>query len=307
MIYTAHWGLNFPPFANDSRAETFVPTRSAALAIARLRYSLGTGMGASALFGEPGVGKSRIARLILSEFTSARWLTGYMPSPAGSPRDVLGALSPADAAVVPDNSSGLPELQAFVARRTRSRQPLLLAVDDVQTARGTDFLEVLRTLLNIEDDGTKALSILLIGQASMEKRLAMASGFDSQLLMRAVLEPMTDEEARFYVLARLKAAGSRQGIFTKQAADRVVAFSKGNPRQINRLCELSLVIAFGLDAKKISPDMVEMAAADLDMLPAGDAPFFPWPHPAPKSTPEQEEAPPEEDILATLTADDSSK
>lgn len=308
MIYTSHWGLSFPPFANDSRAETFVPTRSAALAIARLRYSLGMGMGASALFGEPGVGKTRIVRLILAEFAGANWLTGYMPSPIGGARDILAALNQSEANAVPDCSTGLPELQRFIKRRSHARQPILLAVDDVQTARGPDLLETIRTLLNIDDDGVKAVSILLAGQPSMEKRLAMASGFDSQLLMRAVLEPMTDEEARFYILARLKAAGSRQGIFTKQAADKVVALAKGNPRQINRLCELSLVIAYGLEAAKIGPEVVEMAAADLDMLPAEESLFFPWPHPAPRPEPEpEEEGKGEEDILAALTADESAK
>ncbi len=307
MIHTSHWGLSFPPFANDNRAETFVPTRSASLAIARLRYSLGTGMGASALFGEPGVGKTRIVRLILAEFAAANWLTGYMPSPAGGARDILAALSPSTAKTVPERSTGLPELQHFIQRRNQTRQPVLLAVDDVQTARGPDFLETIRTLLNLDDNGIKAFSILLAGQPNMEKRLETASGFDTQLLVRAVLEPMTDEEAKFYILARLKAAGSHQGIFTKHAAERVATLAKGNPRQINRLCELAMVVAYGLEAEKIGPDIVDMAAADLDMIPSDDSAFLPWPHPAPKTEAEPKEEKDTEDILAALTANDSTK
>jgi type II secretory pathway predicted ATPase ExeA len=180
-------------------------------------------------------------------------------------------------------------------------------VDDVQAARGTDFLETLRTLLNIEHDGIKALSILLVGQGGprgMERKLAAASGFDGQLLVRAVLDRMTAEETRLYILARLKIAGSKQGILTKYAADLVVKYSRGVPRQVNRLCELSLVIAYGLEEKKVTPEIVEMAAADLDMLPAEEAAFFAWPRPARPEPPEPEPEPPEEDdILAGLAAE----
>ena len=62
---------------------------------------------------------------------------------------------------------------------------------------------------------------------------------------------------------------------------------------------MSLVVAYGLGAKRISPDIVEMAASDLDLLPAGEAAFLPWPHPEPEATPE-DDATEEEDILATL-------
>ncbi len=299
MIYTEFWGLAFPPFANANRPGTFVPTRSASLAMARLRYALGTGMGASALFGEAGSGKTHVARMVLAEFAAARWAVCYLPNPFGTPRGILAALDREALAAVPANSAGLSELEACLAARAAARRPALLAVDDVQAARGADFLETLRTLLNIEYDGVRALSVLLIGQAGMERRLAAASGFDGQLLARAVLEPMTDEETRLYILARLKAAGSRQGIFTKHAADRVVDLSRGFPRQVNRLCEMALVIAYGLGSEKISPDIVEMAASDLDLLPPGEAAFFPWPHPEPAETMEEEE-PEEEDILAAL-------
>ncbi len=305
MIYTDFWGLNFFPFANDNRPGTYVPTRGANLCIARLRYALGTGMAASALFGEPGSGKSRVARMIEREFEAARWLTAYLPHPTGTPRDILAALNPEAARAVAPGSAGMMELQAFLLDRSRHNQPVLLVADDVQAARGTDFLETLRTLLNIEYDGVKALSILLVGQTGMDRKLSAASGFDSQLMTRAVLEPMTEEETRLYILARLKAAGSKQGIFTKHAAELVVRFSRGLPRQVNRLCELSLVVAYGLEEKRVTPEIVEMAAADLDLLPVGEASFFHWPHPAAPEKPDAEEEPPAdgEDVLAALAAE----
>lgn len=307
-MYRDFWGLKFAPFGNDNRAETFIPTHSATLVIARLRYALGTAMGASALFGEAGAGKTRIAKMVVDEFAAARWLAAYAPGPCGTGRDILSALDPGAANAVSGTSCGLVELRRFLAEKAAGRQPVLLVVDDVQTARGVDYLEALRTLLNIEHKGIKALSLLLVGQPGMERKLAAASGFNGQLTMRAILEPMSGEETRLYILARLKAAGSRQGIFTRHAAERVVALSKGVPRQVNRLCEMALVIAYGLEEDRVSPDIVEMAAADLDLLPAGEASFFPWPHPEAETgepVPEQPEQPREEDILAALPAEEA--
>lgn len=299
MIYTDFWGLKFPPFANDDRPGTFVPVRSASLAIARLRYSLGAGMGVSALFGEAGIGKTRVARVVIEEFAAARWAVAYLPNPFGSIRDILAAFEPA-AANMPEGAAAFAALRTLLEERAALRRQTLMVVDDVQTARGTDFLETLRTLLNVRRDGEGALSILLVGQAGMERRLAAASGFDTQLAMRAVLDPMTDEEARLYILARLRAAGSDHGIFTRQAAERVVRLSRGVPRQVNRLCEMSLLTAYGLETERVSPDIVEMAAADLDLLPPGEASFLPWPHPEPDAEKEPERE--EEDVLAGLQA-----
>ena len=176
-------------------------------------------------------------------------------------------------------------------------------MDDVQTARGTDFLETLRTLLNVEEEGIRALSLLLIGQPGMERRLAAASSFNTRLGVMAILDRMTEDETRMYILSHLKNAGSRHGIFTRQAAEHVVRLSRGIPRQINRLCEMSLVIAYGLESVKIGPDIVDMAAGDLDMLPDDNATFFPWPHPEPMADKSGGEAESGGDILAGLAAE----
>lgn len=304
MLYTEYWRLAFPPFSNDLRADTFVPTHSAVLAAARLRYALGVGRGAAALFGEAGLGKTRVVKLVLDEFAAAKWLTAYLPAPHGCARDILARLDRrTTGAPALDTAAGLGDLRQFLARRAAEGRPVLLAVDDVQTARGPDFLEMLRTLLNTDSDEKPALSLLLAGQPSMERKLEAASDFAGQLTVRAVLEPMSDEETKVYMLARLKAAGSSQGIFTRHAADRVVELSHGAPRQVNRLCEIALVIAYGLEKDRVTPEIIDMAAADLDLLPGEDAMFYPWPHPRPEPEPKPEPESGEEDILASITAD----
>ena len=286
-MYLDYWRLDFPPFADDHKLDAFVPTRSATLVMGRVRFALGAGQAVAGLYGAAGVGKTIITRMILAEYAEARWLTAYLPSPCCQARDVLAALSPGSA-LLAGAKAGMSDLFSFLESQAEAGRPVLLAVDDIQATRNSEFLELLRTLLNVESGGRRALSLLLAGQPSMDLRLAAASGFDGQLAVRAVVQPMTNVEAGVYILSRLKAAGSHQGLFTRQAAERVVQLAHGLPRDINRLCELSLVIAYGLGLKKIDPATVEMAAADLDLLPGDDAPFFAWSAPERPARPEPE-------------------
>lgn len=303
MIYLDYWGLSRPPFTNDHRPEAFVPNQSAALVMGRLRYALGMNLGAAGLFGEPGVGKTQLIRTLLTEFAAAGWLVAYIPNPGCTTLDLLSLFSRDAALAVRPGESGLAELERFLAGRLKVGRPVLAAVDDVQAARSGELLETLRTMLNIEEDGRRALSLLLAGQAGMERKLELSSGFNTQLAVRALLSPMRPEETKLYVLSRLKAAGSRHGIFTRQAAERLVSLSGGAPRQVNRLCELALVTGFGLDAKKITPDIVDMAAADLDMLSGAENAVFPWPGKPMVRQGELATTPPEEDILASLAVE----
>ena len=301
-MYINYWRLDFPPFANDHKLDAFVPTRAATLVMGRVRFAMGAGQAVAGLYGDAGVGKTIIARMILAEFAEARWLTGYLPNPCCQPRDVLAALD-SGAAALAGARAGMTDLVSFLETQAGAERPVLLAVDDIQATRNSESLELLRTLLNVESGGRRALSLLLVGQPAMDLRLAAASGFDGQLAVRAMVQPMTNVESGVYILSRLKAAGSHQGLFTRQAAERVVQLSRGLPRDINRLCELSLVIAYGLGQKKIDPAVVEMAAADLDLLPGEEAPFFAWSQPERPAKPEPEKdtgKAAEDDILASL-------
>ncbi len=306
MLYTEYWDLDFPPFTDEYKVGGMVPTRNSSLVIGRLRFALGMNRSIAALFGEAGVGKTFLIRVLLEEFTEANWLVGYLPNPCADAKDILELYRPDIVRALPINSNGMSELRNFLAEQAGIGQPVLLAVDDIQASRSTDFLELLRTLMNIETNGKKPLSVLLGGQPSMALRLESASRMDTQLSVKAVVTPMLEDEAKLYILSRLKTAGSKQGVFTKQAADRVVELTKGSPRQINRLCELALVIGFGLGVKKIDPTTIEMAAADLDLLPAEETVFFPWERQKLKKKPEENAPPDEDDVLASLDAEEET-
>jgi type II secretory pathway predicted ATPase ExeA len=77
------------------------------------------------------------------------------------------------------------------------------------------------------------------------------------------LRPFTVEETTSYIMHRLTAASARREIFTTEALARVHELTGGNPRRINRLCDLVLLIAFAEERPRIGPEQVEQVSNEL--------------------------------------------
>ncbi len=161
--------------------------------------------------------------------------------------------------------SPLEALAARVQEVAAAGGKLLAVIDEAQTLRDAGILDDLRTLLNVEHDGRPALNLLLCGQPEMRGALAGAGRFDSRLSLEVELHPYDMTETETYMLQRLKDAGCARGIFTRKAAEAVAKISGGNPGDINRLCELALIMAFASRQHKIKPEIVSAAARDLHL------------------------------------------
>lgn len=299
-MYLKHWQMNHRPFENTHNPSRFVPLESHMLALTKLRYAVAAELGACSLTGVAGAGKSELLHLLLHEFEGMGWTGVYLGNPARPRQEVLEHVA---AVIGGDRDPGRP-----VATRIEERflaiaedgGKVLLAVDDIHTASDPALVEDLRLLLNITHQGIPVATMILAGQPGTERVLGQTSRFDTRLALKIRLGRLNEEDTKTYILARLKNAGCARGIFTRRAADRIAETSGGLPGNINRLCELCLVIAFGLGEERIGPEVVRMAAVDLGLEE----------HAATQALLDSvwtEELPPvesgSEDILASLTSD----
>jgi len=62
--------------------------------------------------------------------------------------------------------------------------------------------------------------------------------------MKMLLQPFSAEETAAYINHRLQAAGATREIFADDALQTAHQLSGGIPRQLNRLCDLALVVGF---------------------------------------------------------------
>lgn len=264
-MYRHFWGMKLRPFTQTHEPGRFVPVASAMLALTKLRYAVSSGLGACALCGPAGVGKTELARVILRDYAASGWGTAYLPSFAGGRDELFGMLLHAFDGRMGAALSPLEALAARLQEVAAAGGKCLAVIDETQTLRDAGILDDLRTLLNVEHDGRPALNLLLCGQPEMRGALAGAGRFDSRLSLEVELHPYDTTETETYMLQRLKDAGCARGIFTRKAAEAVAKISGGNPGDINRLCELALIMAFASRQHKIKPEIVSAAARDLHL------------------------------------------
>jgi hypothetical protein len=80
------------------------------------------------------------------------------------------------------------------------------------------------------------------------------------------LAPLKSFEIRHYIDLRLKTVGYKGNeLFEAKALERITFYSRGTPRLINVICDNALLIAYGASKRKVSAEIIEEVASDLDL------------------------------------------
>ncbi len=87
--------------------------------------------------------------------------------------------------------------------------------------------------------------------------------FEERLGVKCLLRPFTVDETAAYVNFRLQAAGAKNLVFEPDAMPTLQELAHGLPRQINRLCDLALLVGFAEERKTIGAEQLEAVAEEL--------------------------------------------
>jgi len=139
----------------------------------------------------------------------------------------------------------------------------VIAIDEAQLLLDSGALETLRLLLNFEEADKPALTLLLVGQPQLLPALQRLPGLEARLGVKCLLRTFSLEETVSYVTHRMVAAGSTHEIFTSEALSALHQLTSGNPRRINRLCDLALLIGFAEEQRRINAPQIEAVCNEL--------------------------------------------
>jgi general secretion pathway protein A len=271
-MYLDFYGLKELPFAltPDPRFIYFTPSHTEAMA--NLHYGIESGKGLIVVTGEVGTGKTTILRWMMNRLDRTV-LVAYIFNPRMTVAEFYQYVSSPRLLDVPrweSKSELLLKLgEVLDSRHSRGLRTVLI----IDEAHGLSpaVLEEIRLLSNFESDSAKQLQIILTGQPELRDVLNQPElrQLKQRIALRCEIRPLPDiEETGRYIASRLLAAGAEAtDIFTPAAVDLIFRCSEGIPRQINNICDNSLLIGFAAGAELIARDIVEEVAETFDLLP----------------------------------------
>ena len=265
-MYTDFFGLREKPFALSPDPRFLYLSGSHREALAHLLYGIEEGEGFIAITGEVGTGKTTLCRTLLERLGSETEVA-FLFNPIGSGIELLQAISrefglPTQPATRADLNDGL---NRFLLEKKSAGHRVLLIVDEAQNL-GTETLEEIRLLSNLETSTSKLIQILLLGQPELARKLDSPElrQLRQRISVRWNLSSLSARETRDYVRHRMRVAGdSERSIFSDASLRSVYRRTGGVPRLVNVLCDRSLLVAFGSARSKVSAAIVRRAAKEI--------------------------------------------
>lgn len=264
-MHLEYWGLKKFPFENVPDPDFMYYSPEHEEALARLLYVVKENKGIVLLTGEIGSGKTMLSRVLMQRLPDAKFDIGLMTNPILKPLDFLReilhnlGLNPVGNS---PKSHLLKLLNEKMLENLRNDVATLLILDEAHLISKTTFEEI-RLLLNFQLNDRFMLTIILLGQPELRDILKEIKQLDQRIAIRYRLNPLNLDETLRYVDLRLKKAGSVNNIIDRQALDEIYAYSKGIPRLINNICDMSLMVGFISKAKVVDSGVVRDAIRDL--------------------------------------------
>lgn len=267
-MYEPYWNLRRKPFGGGCETALYYPGEGHQAALLKLRYAVESRHGAALLTGHAGVGKTMVVRLLAEKmgdgFAPPIHLT-FPQMPAVNLLALLAAeLNSAEtpAGREPTIEQSVRLLQTRLLQTAQSGKHTTLVIDEAHLLEPRTF-EALRLLLNTEHEGHPTLTLVLVGQPAILPLLQRLPQLEQRLAVKCLLRPLSLEETHAYVQHRLQMVGADRTIFDSAAVETLHAVAQGIPRDINRLCDLSLLIGFADEATTITAERIEAVAGEL--------------------------------------------
>jgi len=243
----SHYGFSRMPFTASVPVTALFSSAAHKEAVARLRWLI-SARGLGILTGEVGAGKTAALRAAADGLDASRNALVYLPNPQVGVRGIHGALAQALGQAPRFHHANLiPQVEAAIAAEADERnRNVILAIDEAHLLTG-EQLESTRMLTNHWLDSGSPLTILLIGQPTLRRRLRVGdmAALDQRVQLKCVIPTpaITAAEADGYIRAHLAHAGRTDTLFSDDAVRVIHGHARGMPRAINRLAVTALLAA----------------------------------------------------------------
>jgi len=272
-MYESHYHLNEKPFSLTPDPTFLYLSRYHRQGVNILEYILAEQAGIALISGEVGSGKTTLIRYLLRLLDN----NVNVAVISNTHRSMGGLLKRILAGFNLDYTSDDPvelyqRFERFLASEAAQGRRSVLIFDEAQNL-SIDALEEMRLISNINTSQKPVVQIILSGQPEILTSLALPElrQFSQRISAIVYLHQLTVAETLGYIRHRIRVAGGEPGIISPEACAAVHVCSRGLPRLINQICEMTLIYGFGeglytLDAQTVLEACEAMRLGDFATL-----------------------------------------
>lgn len=261
-MYEDFWGLREQPFGTTPDPAFLYLSPQHEEALARIKYAIFSRKGLAMLIGAIGTGKTTVSRALISQLKNTK--SAVVLNPKSTPTQLLKEIAYEFGFDNPPyfRRDNIALLRKFALDELQQNNYLAIILDEAQLL-SREALEEIRLLTNWETNKAKLLTVVLVGQPELEKRLRKIPQLNQRVVIRASLGPLNDQETFNYIVHRLKVAGAQLFPFRTEAIQEIYKYSAGIPRLINMICDMCLLEGYIRRTKVITEEIVFDVAKDL--------------------------------------------
>lgn len=258
-MYNQFYGFREKPFSLLPDPDFLYVSQEHGTGLNLLELAILNQSGFCVISGEIGAGKTTIIREVLNRLDE-QVRVGLITNTHASFNDLLRWILAAFELEVESDEGVVMHRQFtdFVTEQFRNGRHTLLIIDEAQNL-SVAALEQLRMLSNINSGSELLLQVILVGQRELRENLKRPEleQFAQRIAIDYFLAPLNESETTAYIEHRVAHAGGKNPLFDTEACARIYRYSRGIPRVINRLCDLSLVYGYAENVQTIGANLVE--------------------------------------------------
>lgn len=278
-IWSERFGLKQNPFRDTLDTDLFFRTRQHEEALIKIKIGVEDRHALIMLTGQSGTGKTLVSQLVLRGLDQSRYIPAFIYAyPGMSKGALLGAILGEIGITHPARytQQRLSQFQDQALALHQKGRRLVIIIDEAHFLQA-DALHLLRTLSNLETEQEKLVTVALVAEQTLTRRLRLPSyaSLRSRITFAVNLDPLTREETEQFVKFRLLKCGGPVQLLDERGYEEVYQLSGGVPREINRLLYNGFIEALTTDESTITPGILHTAGKKIGLVHGKTMSFAP--------------------------------
>ena len=266
-MFEEFYGLKVKPFSKTPDPRFLFLSKNHEEALARLQYAVEE-KEIVLLTGDVGCGKTTLTRALM-DMLGPEYSVVNIINPILTPAQFLRTIAMKMEIDIPSSHKAdlLDAIYNKVYQDFESGIYYVIIIDEAQLIPAKDTFEEIRLLTNFQLDYTNLISLILVGQSDLRKRLNHKTylPLKQRIGLFYHLGPISADEIPDYVAYRLKMSGRDDLFFTDEALKLLYKYSEGVPRLINSIATSALLDGYAREVAVIDEVLINEASRELGL------------------------------------------